>query len=374
MFQDMTLRELTVNFDSQRQPVKSSDRKPGIFPYFGASGVVDHVDDFLFDGKYLLIAEDGENLRSRSTPIAFLAEGRFWVNNHAHVLKASDQANLRFLMYKLSITDVSGYLTGSAQPKLSRSSMDSIRLRVPEITVQNAIAEVLGALDDKIATNTKLSATVDDFLGARFQRELAAGFEFASLKNIADVNAEAVKPVANQSLRYIDIASVGVGTHTFPRLTPWENAPSRARRRVRRGDTLWSTVRPNRRSHSLNLSSDPALVGSTGLAVLSPKDIGFAYLYETTRLPEFTTYLENVAEGSAYPAVRAEQFKSAPVPLLSPEKRVAFEDLAAPMREHAHALDEENRTLAELRDTLLPELMSGRLRVKDAEKKVEEVV
>lgn len=283
-----------------------------------------------------------------------------------------------FLYYYLSqrrmVELVKGQAIGSTIPGFNLGQLKSLPISYPALTEQQAIVDVLGALDDKIATNTKLSAAVDDFLGARFQRELAAGFEFASLKDIADVNAEAVKPVANQSLRYIDIASVGVGTHTFPRLISWEDAPSRARRRVRRGDTLWSTVRPNRRSHSLNLSSDPALVGSTGLAVLSPKDVGFAYLYETTRLPEFTTYLENVAEGSAYPAVRAEQFKSAPVPLLSPEKRVAFENLAAPMREHAHALDEENRTLAELRDTLLPELMSGRLRVKDAEKKVEEVV
>src|SRR5262249_49456107 len=81
--------QLTVNFDGQRVPVKAEDRaaRQGEYPYYGASGVIDSVDDFLFDGSYLLIAEDGANLLSRSTPIAFQATGRFWVNNHAHVVQ-----------------------------------------------------------------------------------------------------------------------------------------------------------------------------------------------------------------------------------------------------------------------------------------------
>jgi len=73
-----TIGEVTVNYDAQRIPVRAADRKPGPYPYFGASGVVDHVDEFLFDGDYLLIAEDGENPRTRNTPIAFEASGKFW--------------------------------------------------------------------------------------------------------------------------------------------------------------------------------------------------------------------------------------------------------------------------------------------------------
>jgi len=81
------VEELSINFDGKRRPVKESDRRPGPYPYYGASGVVDHVDDYIFDGDYLLVAEDGENLRTRRTPIAFMVRGKFWVNNHATILE-----------------------------------------------------------------------------------------------------------------------------------------------------------------------------------------------------------------------------------------------------------------------------------------------
>ena len=96
------LGELTINHDGKRKPVKESERKPGSYPYYGASGIVDHVDAYLFDGEYLLIAEDGENLRTRQTPVAFLARGKFWVNNHAHIVRANQEADTRFLMYALA--------------------------------------------------------------------------------------------------------------------------------------------------------------------------------------------------------------------------------------------------------------------------------
>src|SRR6478736_6724830 len=103
----LPLEELIRNFDSRRVPIKGTDRKPGPFPYYGASGIVDSVNDYLFDGEYLLIAEDGENLRTRQTPIAFMATGKFWVNNHAHVVQGNDRASTRFLSYALAATDVS---------------------------------------------------------------------------------------------------------------------------------------------------------------------------------------------------------------------------------------------------------------------------
>jgi len=85
------LGEITVNHDGKRRPVKESERKKGPFPYYGASGIVDYVDGYLFEGCHLLIAEDGENLRTRQTPIAFIADGKFWVNNHAHIVTGNGE-------------------------------------------------------------------------------------------------------------------------------------------------------------------------------------------------------------------------------------------------------------------------------------------
>lgn len=246
---------------------------------------------------------------------------------------------------------------------------DRWRPALPPLPEQQAIAEVLGALDDKIAANTALAARVDDHLEAEMDR-LTTGCGVTVLGVIADVNRRTVKPVAGSSLRYVDIASVGVGVFDYPEVSPWDDAPGRARRAVSFGDTLWSTVRPNRRSHALVLDDDPLLVASTGLAVLSPREVGFAFLYEATRRPAFTAYLESVAEGSAYPAVRADRFLDAPVPDVPQVARTVFESVAAPLRKLVAAQARENRTLAATRDALLPQLMSRKLRVRDAEKVV----
>jgi type I restriction enzyme S subunit len=165
----MTLGELTENFDGIRVPVKEADRRGGPYPYYGASGIVDYVDGYLFDGEYLLIAEDGENLRTRSTPVAFLAHGKFWVNNHAHIVRGNKEADTRFLMYALAATDISGYLTGSTMPKLTQGNMNRIPLLAAPLPEQRAIAHILGTLDDKIELNRRMSETLEAMARALFK-------------------------------------------------------------------------------------------------------------------------------------------------------------------------------------------------------------
>lgn len=248
------------------------------------------------------------------------------------------------------------------------------RLKIPNrpLWEQQAIAEVLGALDDKIAANLQVVQLTDQLLSAVFQRE-SEGSSTTALSMIAEVNSVTTKPIPDGRLRYLDISSVGVGAYEFPGVINWSDAPGRARRGLRHGDTVWSTVRPNRRSHALVLDDDPELVASTGLAVLTPNKNRVAGVYEATRTPDFSSYLESVAEGSAYPAVRSERFLEAPIPDLTADSWEKFEALAMPMRERAHAARVETRALANARDELLPLLMSGKLRVKDAEKKVEAI-
>ena len=160
-WQERTLGDLTENFDSVRVPVKEADRLSGSYPYYGASGIVDHVDGFLFDGEYLLIAEDGENLRTRATPVAFMARGKFWVNNHAHIVRGNDKADTRFLMYSLAAADISGFLSGSTMPKLTQGNMNRIPLLTPPLPEQRAIAHILGTLDDKIELNRRMNETLE---------------------------------------------------------------------------------------------------------------------------------------------------------------------------------------------------------------------
>lgn len=139
---------LTRNFDGSRVPVKASDREKrrGRYTYYGASGPIDTIDDYLFDGEFLLIGEDGANLLARSTPIAFRASGRFWVNNHAHVVQPVDGVRLRFLELVLNSLDLQEYVTGTAQPKMTQAALNRIPILLPPIEEQDEIVLRVEAL------------------------------------------------------------------------------------------------------------------------------------------------------------------------------------------------------------------------------------
>ena len=128
--------EVTDNFDKKRIPLSSAQRKKrqGKYRYYGAQGVIDHIDDFIFDGTYLLIAEDGENLKSKKQNIAQVVDGQFWVNNHAHIVQGNELCDTRYLCYLLNSMDLSGYVTGSAQPKLSQANLNAVTLLLPTIS------------------------------------------------------------------------------------------------------------------------------------------------------------------------------------------------------------------------------------------------
>jgi len=259
---------------------------------------------------------------------------------------------------------------------ISLADIEALRIRIPSLGRQDGVIDVLGALDDKIAVNDRIVLTSDGLGSVLLQEILVSDSSLAevSLTGIADVNRRKIAPIPGGNLRYIDISSVSLGGVEWPNVTSWDDAPSRARRGISQGDTIWSTVRPNRRSYALILDNDARLVASTGFAVLTPVKVGAAFLYEVTKRDEFVRYLESVAEGSAYPAVRAERFEQAAVPLPSSGRLEKFESVAMPIRERAHAAAVESRSLAQLRDTLLPKLMSGEIHVRDAEKVVEDVV
>jgi type I restriction enzyme, S subunit len=139
-----TVGAVTVNFDSRRIPVKASEREKrrGPYPYFGAQGHIDDIDDYLFDGTYLLIAEDGANLLTRSQPIARVVTGRFWVNNHAHVVQA-DGVELRYLQHFLNGNPLRGVIRGTAQPKLTKADLNRLVIPVPPLDEQRRIVDIL---------------------------------------------------------------------------------------------------------------------------------------------------------------------------------------------------------------------------------------
>ena len=143
----VTFEDIAENCDSMRKPVTSGKREAGKYPYYGASGIVDYVKDYIFDGDYLLVSEDGANLLARSTPIAFSISGKNWVNNHAHVLKFDCYETRRFVEFYLNSIDLAPYISGGAQPKLNQKNLNRIEIPLPSQERQKYIVDILDRFD-----------------------------------------------------------------------------------------------------------------------------------------------------------------------------------------------------------------------------------
>ncbi len=415
-WREQPLGELTENFDSIRVPVKETDRVAGPYPYYGASGVVDHVNKFLFDGEYLLIAEDGENLRTHNTPIAFMANSKFWVNNHAHIVRGNAKADTRFLMYALAATDISGYLTGSTIPKLTQGNMNRIPIVVPPLPEQHAIASILGSLDDKIELNRKMNETLEALARALFKswfvdfdpvREKAAGrkpkgmdaataalfpasFQDSSLGKIPKgwkaralpevMNINPTRSLAKATLApYLDMANMPT---QGPSPAAWVMREMGSGMKFVNGDTLVARITPcleNGKTAFVDFLADGEVGwGSTEYIVLHPKGVippVFAYLL--ARTDDFRAFaIQQMTGTSGRQRVPADSLNK--YCILSPEIDSplfqCFDKLITPLFNQIKAAMMQSCTLAAMRDALLSKLLAGEMRIKDAERFVEGAV
>lgn len=157
--------------NKRRKPLSSKERenKKGVYPYYGASDIVDYIDEFIFDGRYLLISEDGENLKTRKTPIAFIAEGKFWVNNHAHIVEGKDDETIDYLKFYFSQFNLLPFLTGAVQPKLSKGVLEKIEIDFPTYEKRKFINKQLKDLENKIQLNTQINQTLEQIAQALFK-------------------------------------------------------------------------------------------------------------------------------------------------------------------------------------------------------------
>ena len=163
------LDELCEILDSKRVPLSAMQRakRKGPYPYYGAQSVIDHVDDYLLDGEYLLVAEDGANLVTRTQDIANLVNGKIWVNNHAHILGYNGKCPLRLLGFLLNNSNISPYVTGCAQPKLNQENLRRITFSLPEKV--DEVSSILSSLDSKIENNRKICANLEAQAQALFK-------------------------------------------------------------------------------------------------------------------------------------------------------------------------------------------------------------
>lgn len=144
-----TLGEICYIYDSQRKPVSKENRIKGIYPYYGATGLQDYVHDYIFDGRYLLLGEDGGKWNAKENS-AYIVEGKIWVNNHAHILQFKNNIIDSYICYYLNYSDLMEYITGSIVPKLTQAKMRKIEIPIPPLTEQRAIVAELDAVQKMI--------------------------------------------------------------------------------------------------------------------------------------------------------------------------------------------------------------------------------
>ena len=429
------LVELVDIYDSMRVPVKKADRKPGPYPYYGASGIADYVDSYIFDGEYLLLAEDGENLNTQNTPIAFRASGRFWVNNHAHILQANKNSNTRFLCYALQIADVNSYLSGSTRPKLTQGDMKRIPVFAPEKLMQHAIAHVLGALDDRIELNRRMNATLEATAQALFKswfvdfdpvidnalasgKEITAelsdraaaraalgdkrhplpteirtlfpneftysadlgwipkGWESGLVGDFGDVICGKTPPTKDQLNYGEDIPFI-----TIPDMHGATYVTSTARKlSIKGAETQRKKYLP---AHTVCVSC----IATPGLVVLTsevsqtnqqinsivPQNSKAAFfIYESLSL--LGDHIRAAGSGgSVFSNLSKGLFEQLPILLPTQAVQEAFHQTIDSNFAKLLANQKNNSELSSLRDTLLPKLLSGELRIPEAEKMVEEL-
>ncbi len=176
-WEEKTLPDISENLDSKRKPVTKGKRESGNYPYYGASGIVDYVSDYIFDDDLLLISEDGANLLARSTPIAFSVSGKIWVNNHAHILKFKDVCTQYFVEYYFASIKIDEYVTGAAQPKFSQKNMNKLPIWIPSIEEQQQIVAHLDALSAKVKELEKINEQTQKECDALKQAMLREIFE-----------------------------------------------------------------------------------------------------------------------------------------------------------------------------------------------------
>lgn len=332
------------------------------------------------------------------------------------VIPPGDEATARWLSLSLRMPDVQRFMhkwaNDTVQKTLNLGDVARLPIPVPMEHGAEAIEELLGALDDKIALNRRMCRTLEDVVRTIFQNwfidfgpsraeafgmqriatdfdvsglfpktmdedelgELPFGWKRGNLTNFANLNPESWSKSNYPSLiRYIDLTSVKWGrVSEFEELSS-KQAPSRAQRVLRPGDTVFGTVRPGNGSYAL--IGEDGLTGSTGFAVLRPKSSFFREIvYIAVTMPERVGRIAEIADGGAYPAAQPKLFIDTVIPAFSDAVVEMFSSVTSPFLDRVLANQDEVRTLTALRDFLLPRLLSGEAHVRDAERQVKDMV
>ncbi|WP_443950607.1 restriction endonuclease subunit S [Ruminococcus bicirculans (ex Wegman et al. 2014)] len=376
IFETVKFSDITVNHDKKRIPLSTMKRskRQGSYRYYGAQGVIDYIDDYIFDGKYLLIAEDGENLKSKKQNIAQLAEGRFWVNNHAHIVQCNERCRLEYLCFMLNSMDLSGYITGSAQPKLSQANMNSISFGIPSVEMQDLILSVILPIEKRIATNTAINENLEQQAQALYKAwfvdfepfggVMPDDWKIISLGKLCDSISKKHK-FNKDELIFLNTGDVENGMILHNNYYEVSQMPGQAKKSIAINDILYSEIRPiNKHFAYVNFVADDYVV-STKLMVLRAKGISPRRLYQFLTMPDTLKELQVEAESRSgtFPQIRFDNIQQLEMIVASEQVEKEYSERLNTIYSMIDTNNSENKRLSALRDTLLPKLMNGEIDV-----------
>ena len=357
--------------DSKRVPLSSMQRqqRKGVYPYYGAQGIIDYIDDYIFDGEYLLIAEDGENLKSQKQDIAQIAKGKYWVNNHAHIIESNGLCNIQYICYLLNRIDLSGYITGSAQPKLNQDNLRKIEITLPPLKEQCRIAEFLNQFDNKIELNRRINDNLEQQTQAWLNELLDryADSTTVLIHEIAEINPKRnlSKGTSAKCIEMANLPTIG----SFP--NGWIEKEYNGGMKFRNGDTLIARITPcleNGKTAFINfLDKDEISYGSTEYIVISAKNnYSSSFFYFLARNHDFVDYaVKNMNGSSGRQRVSGDTIGKYRIPVIPREELESFMSHAEITLKTIKDNSLQNMRLSMIRDALLPKLMSGELKVND---------
>lgn len=351
-FEKYRFDEVTVNYDKKRVPLSSMQRisRKGQYRYFGAQGVIDYIDNYIFDGKYLLIAEDGENLKSKKENLARIVEGKFWVNNHAHVVQCNEKCRLEYLCFLINSLDLSGYITGSAQPKLSQGNLNAVELMLPSVEIQDKILQILMPVEKKIRQNKMINNNLEQQVSVLYQSwfndfYLSDGYcpenwSKKTLSDIAYVSSGKRPPIKKEA--YSEKTPIPiVGAASVMGFTSEANHE----------DKILIIGRVGTHGVVQRFNS-PCWASDNTLVITSP------YYEFTNQILQRIDY-SAMNRGSTQPLITQGDINKVGVLVPDDETLAKFEDLAGALMAQRENNIVENNKLALIKAFLLPKLLSG---------------
>ena len=366
---EYTVGELVVNYDRLRKPLSSRERekRKGIYPYYGATCIFDYVDDYIFDGEYILMGEDGTVINPDGSPVLQRISGKTWVNNHAHVLQNTSIIDFGYLYYALKNTNVTGAVTGAVQPKISQSNMNALKISIhTSIAEQQKVASVLKRIDEKIEQNTRINNNLEQQAKAIYHQMFIASsspeWTQGTLSDIADITM-------GQSPSGSSYNEDGIGTvfyqgraefgYRFPTQRLCTTEPKRM---ARENDVLMSVRAP---VGDLNVAREDCCIGR-GLASIRSKTNRQSFvLYTVFALqPELDKFN---GEGTVFGSINRDSLNKMAIEIPTDDEMDRFESLVSPMDAQIRTNHEEILRLETIRDALLPKLMTGELDVSAVE-------